>query len=117
LVPVRFDPTAAGAPPTAEGALRRVPPPTRRWPTGVSQPELEELLRAELARALGHAGPAGFAHDTPFDHLGFDSLTVIEVRSRLTALTGLDLPVTVLFDRPTVTGLAEYLHARMSGRG
>jgi acyl carrier protein len=116
LVPVRFDPTGATVPPTASGLLRRtVVPPRHTWPARPSMAQLRELLRVELATALGHSDPAVVADDKPFAEFGIDSLTVIEIRNRLNQLAGIDLPAVVLFDRPTVAELAEYLHDRLRG--
>ncbi|MGW5743994.1 beta-ketoacyl synthase N-terminal-like domain-containing protein [Amycolatopsis sp. NPDC003861] len=108
LVPVRFDPSAPLAPLTG-GAAARSAPVRSSWPVNPAEPELRDLLRAEVAAVLGHPDAAVIADDRPFPELGFDSLTVIELRTRLTELSGLDLPATVVFDRPTVAELARYL--------
>ncbi|MGV9360764.1 beta-ketoacyl synthase N-terminal-like domain-containing protein [Amycolatopsis sp. NPDC003731] len=117
LVPVRFDPSAALAPPTG-GAPARLAPARPSWPPNPAEPELRDLVRAEVAAVLGHPDAAVIADDRPFPELGFDSLTVIELRTRLTELSGLDLPATVVFDRPTVAELARYLlDARVPAEG
>ncbi|MEU4251921.1 type I polyketide synthase [Amycolatopsis sp. NPDC026612] len=108
LVPVRFDPAAPMAPPTGGSAVRSAPVRSS-WPANPAEPELRELLRAEVAAVLGHPDAAVIADDRPFPELGFDSLTTIELRTRLTGLSGIDLPATVVFDRPTVAELARYL--------
>ncbi|WP_206791945.1 beta-ketoacyl synthase N-terminal-like domain-containing protein [Amycolatopsis sp. MtRt-6] len=108
LVPVRFDPAAPLAPPTA-GSSARLPAARQSWPENPAEPELRELLRAEVAAVLGHPDAAVIADDHPFPELGFDSLTVIELRTRLAGLSGIDLPATVVFDRPTVAELARHL--------
>jgi len=108
LVPVRFDPGASMAPPTG-GSAARLPAPRPSWPERPAEPELRELLRAEVAAVLGHPDATVIADDRPFTELGFDSLTVLELRTRLTGLSGIDLPATVVFDRPTVVELARYL--------
>jgi len=82
----------------------------------MSKPELYELLRAELAAVLGEPGPAAVPEDRPFTDLGFDSLAVIQVRTRLNLLTGLDLPAHVLFENPTARELADHLHDELSRR-
>ncbi|MGW3995227.1 KR domain-containing protein [Amycolatopsis sp. NPDC004772] len=108
LVPVRFDPTVSMAPPTGRSPAR-LPAPWASWPENPAEPELRELLRAEVAGVLGHPNAAVIDDDRPFPELGFDSLTVIELRTRLAGLSGIDLPATVVFDRPTVTEPARHL--------
>jgi acyl carrier protein len=106
-------PAAGGAPPgEAPGAWRRrwaeLPPQERR-------PALDALLRAELAGVLGYPDPAALPAEEPFVELGADSLTVTQLRNRLTALTGLRLPPTLLFDHPTLADLAAHLNTALAG--
>ncbi|EXU61497.1 hypothetical protein Z951_47080, partial [Streptomyces sp. PRh5] len=47
----------------------------------------------------------------PFSDMGFDSLTGVELRNRLSEMAGIALPPSLVFDSPTPVQLAEHLLA------
>ncbi|MEY9840330.1 type I polyketide synthase [Streptacidiphilus sp. EB103A] len=75
--------------------------------------EVLMVVRTHVADVLGHRTPAAVAPDRGFLDLGLDSLTGVELRNRLDAVTGLRLPSTLIFDYPTPQVLADHLADRL----
>nr|WP_246462008.1 type I polyketide synthase [Nocardia transvalensis] len=73
---------------------------------------VHDLVHELVAAVLGHTGDLPTT-DRTFTELGFDSLTGMELRTRLVGATGLRLPATLVFDHPTPDALAAHLHAQL----
>jgi polyketide synthase 12 len=135
LVPVRLDLAGlgrlgAGLPPLLSGLVRPARPAAGQVtadgrgalaarlaalsPAGQDE-AVRQIVLAQAALVLGLAGPEAADAGRSFRELGFDSLTAVELRNRLNALTGLRLPATVVFDYPTPATLASYIRTELDG--
>ncbi|HEX2316817.1 MAG TPA: acyltransferase domain-containing protein [Thermomonospora sp.] len=74
---------------------------------------LLDLVTTEAAAALGRTDTP-FEEEAAFFEAGFNSLTAVELRNRLSEHTGLKLPVTLLFDHPTPQMLADHLLEKLT---
>ncbi|WP_405097233.1 type I polyketide synthase [Micromonospora sp. NBC_01412] len=138
LVPVRLEPgrlrgatTAADLPPLLRGLIRGVvrraagtgaadvtgATALRQRLSTLSAAErgalLEDIVRDRVAQVLRHQGADAVDPALAFKDLGFDSLTSVELRNQLNAVTGLRLPATLVFDHPTPEAVAAYIAGRV----
>ncbi|WP_433390795.1 SDR family NAD(P)-dependent oxidoreductase [Micromonospora sp. KLBMP9576] len=131
LVPIRLDTAALRANPTVPPPLRSFARPRRAAAgagtgmalsqrlAGLPEAEQRELLlsvvRTNVAAVLAHDSVETIPAEQAFKHLGFDSLTAVELRNRLNQATGLRLPATLTFDHPTPTALVAHLIEELGG--
>ncbi|UYB43885.1 SDR family NAD(P)-dependent oxidoreductase [Streptomyces sp. Je 1-4] len=131
LVPIRLDLrglAASGAVPAVLRNVVRVPvrrataaageaASLRERLAGLPAEDREELLldlvTTQVAAVLGYDNSGAVRTDQVFKDLGFDSLTAVELRNRLTGATGLRLPATLVFDYPTPRALTDYLRREL----
>jgi acyl carrier protein len=121
LVPMPLDMAALRAQTVVHPLLRglvRAPVRAERAPweetlrtAGDPRQVVLDLVRGEVAGVLGHPGQV--ASGRTFKELGFDSLTAVELRNRLTAAIGLRLPPTLVFDHPSPGALADHLMSEL----
>jgi acyl carrier protein len=75
------------------------------------------LVVGEVAEVLGFSSGAAVDDRRGLLELGLDSLTAVELRNRLGAITGLRLPSTLIFDYPTIGALTSHVRELLAARG
>ncbi|MFF4419128.1 type I polyketide synthase [Streptosporangium sp. NPDC001559] len=71
---------------------------------------IRRLVRGEVAAVLGYGSASEVEDHRGFRDQGFSSLSAVELRNRLSRLTGTALPSSLVFDYPTPEALVEHLH-------
>ncbi|MFF9337533.1 SDR family NAD(P)-dependent oxidoreductase [Streptomyces albogriseolus] len=104
---------AAGGPerPQADGSLAEH---LASLPPAEAEAALLDAVRDRTATVLGHADLTRIGPAVAFKELGVDSLTALELRNKLAAVTGLKLPATLVFDHPSPSALARFLTERIA---
>jgi NAD(P)-dependent dehydrogenase (short-subunit alcohol dehydrogenase family)/acyl carrier protein len=86
-----------------------------RTPAARRRTVVVDYLRRHAARVLGVGEGRLPDPATPLQELGLDSLMAVELRNALRAGLGAELPVTLLFEHPTLDALAGHLLQEVLG--
>ncbi len=103
LRPMLSEVGAAAAPPKPAGAESKTG--NRAESAGLRGRCIADVVLAEAARVLGFRPGDRPPVDVPLTDLGLDSLMAVDLRNRLQAAIGRELPSTIVFDYPTVAKL------------
>ncbi|MEU5929966.1 SDR family NAD(P)-dependent oxidoreductase [Streptomyces antimycoticus] len=121
-LPAVFRPVVPQAPVrrAARAAESEVDQPTQLRQRLAGLPEAErdeallEMVRTVAAAVLGFASHNDIDTGHEFMEMGFNSLTAVEFRNQLAALTGLRLNTTVVFDYPSPGEMVAHLRPRLA---
>ncbi|MEE1757448.1 SDR family NAD(P)-dependent oxidoreductase [Streptomyces sp. SP18CS02] len=100
---------AEAARPAGEGSSDGFAARVAALPEGERDREVLRFVREQAATVLGLASAEAVGETRGFLEMGFDSLTAVELRKRLSAATGLRLPATLVFDQVTPVNTARHL--------
>ncbi len=78
---------------------------------------MQELVCAQAALILGYGTSGAVEASRTFRELGCDSPALVELRKRLSAITGLRLVTALFFAHPTPVALAGHLLGELTGLG
>ena len=70
--------------------------------------EVVAHLQILAAKALGFDDPARIDPDCPLQDMGMDSIVAVDLRNTLARSLDVEVAATVLFDYPTLSGLADH---------
>jgi acyl carrier protein len=85
---------------------------------GMSEAEqtraLLDVIRKQVGVVLGYDDATTLEPARAFKDLGFDSVSAVDLRTRLSSATGRKLPTTMVFDHANPKALAEFLRAELA---
>ncbi|MEU1040843.1 type I polyketide synthase [Streptomyces sp. NPDC005907] len=102
-------PASPGGPADGEPAGPALAQQLKSLPPEEAETALLDAVRTQTALVLGHSDTGRVGPAETFKKLGIDSLTALELRNKLAAVTGLKLPATLVFDHPNPAALARFL--------
>ncbi|MGC0422077.1 SDR family NAD(P)-dependent oxidoreductase [Embleya sp. AB8] len=94
---------------TGDGGPLDLPARLAGLAAGEAEAVVLDWIRDQVAIVLGHPAGTVVDADQAFTHLGFDSLTSVELCNRLASATALRLPSTLVFSYPTPRELGRHI--------
>jgi acyl carrier protein len=91
----------------------RLPEPDHGASRDQVRDRLEQQVRDQAARILGLDSAQQLDCGQPLSDFGLDSLMAVELGNALGRSTGCHLPSDLIFDRPTIDALTDYLAGHM----
>lgn len=76
--------------------------------------DMREIVRREVAAVLGHADPSAIDTERGFFDIGLDSLTIVQLKTRLEESLGLTLPSTLGLEYPSIDALSNHIRSLMA---
>lgn len=76
--------------------------------------DLRDVVRREVAAVLGHTDPTAIDTERGFFDIGLDSLTIVQLKTRLEESLGLTLPSTLGLEYPSIDALTAHITSLMA---
>lgn len=102
-------------PEIAKPSATQVRAEIERAPIGRRSSLILATIAAEAADVIGFAADREIDPDQPLGDLGLDSLMAVDLRNRLGRVLDYRFPATLLFDYPSIAGLAAYVGQTVFG--
>jgi GGDEF domain-containing protein len=100
---------------SSSAAGRAEPEPPVLTPP-IDEPSVLETVREEVAAVLELESAEDVQPDSLFRTLGVDSVQAMELRERLEAAVGFQLPIELVYKQPTVAALVHFLWMEIQAR-